>query len=165
MTVVERSCGPTAGLPLGRRWSDSPALSPLSSPSILSPPSLSSPMLALRIRALALTPCLSPARPQVQVTRARAFASSRSWDALVKKPFLLADIGEGITECEIVKWSVSVTLLLWQGREAALLALDRRLLELERGRGGGARVLRPRWKGRSSPTWCSFQESSTEERS
>lgn len=35
---------------------------------------------------------------------------STSASRLVIKPFKLADIGEGITECEIVKWSVVAPL-------------------------------------------------------
>ncbi|KAL8277786.1 hypothetical protein RQP46_009769 [Phenoliferia psychrophenolica] len=63
-------------------------------------------MLALRLRALSPAAALSHHARQ-RSTRARAFTSSRAWDALIKKPFLLADIGEGITECEIVKWLVT----------------------------------------------------------
>ena len=34
------------------------------------------------------------------------FSASGKKGEMYLKPFLLADIGEGITECEIVKWSV-----------------------------------------------------------
>ena len=45
------------------------------------------------------------------------------------KPFLLADIGEGITECEIVKWSVplsSFPLLLCDFSREAVAELRRK---------------------------------------
>ena len=38
--------------------------------------------------------------------RGRAFSVLGAREDKYRKPFLLADIGEGITECEIVKWSV-----------------------------------------------------------
>ncbi|GAB7361089.1 hypothetical protein MBLNU230_g1127t1 [Neophaeotheca triangularis] len=43
-------------------------------------------------------------RPYQQPFARRAFHSSRSLFAL--KPFLLADIGEGITECQLIQWFV-----------------------------------------------------------
>lgn len=49
--------------------------------------------------ALALAP-----RTRSALAPARAFSGSTSLGITYLKPFLLADIGEGITECEIVKW-------------------------------------------------------------
>lgn len=41
---------------------------------------------------------------QLQRSSSRGFSGTAVGWASVRKPFLLADIGEGITECEIVKW-------------------------------------------------------------
>ncbi|KAM0748613.1 CoA-dependent acyltransferase [Meredithblackwellia eburnea MCA 4105] len=56
-----------------------------------------------------LTPALFPTsrrRHQHLVQLSRLLFASASQRGIVRKPFLLADIGEGITECEIVKWLV-----------------------------------------------------------
>ncbi|KAF4546862.1 2-oxoacid dehydrogenases acyltransferase-like protein 1 [Elsinoe fawcettii] len=50
----------------------------------------------------ALSSRTTPSVPRVQVKR--AFHASRRWD--VVKPFLLADIGEGTRECQIIQWFV-----------------------------------------------------------
>ena len=58
---------------------------------------------------LALPRALEPLHPwHNRVQPARYFSSSRCVGGQVED-FKLADIGEGITECEIVKWSVSLS--------------------------------------------------------
>ena len=67
-------------------------------------------MLALRIlrhlgRPAARLHLVAPRPPQqLKLSSSRGFTSTAVGWASVRKPFLLADIGEGITECEIVKW-------------------------------------------------------------
>ncbi|KAI9838227.1 MAG: hypothetical protein M1838_004646 [Thelocarpon superellum] len=45
-----------------------------------------------------------PTPPRLPPALRRSFHSSMSWQVL--KPFLLADIGEGIRECEVIQWFV-----------------------------------------------------------
>jgi len=41
-----------------------------------------------------------------RILASRPFHASSSRSAKVQKTFKLADIGEGITECEVIKWRV-----------------------------------------------------------
>ncbi|KAF2018946.1 hypothetical protein BU24DRAFT_489002 [Aaosphaeria arxii CBS 175.79] len=49
-----------------------------------------------------ITACRQPLQSYSQPRR--AFHESRNWKAV--KPYLLADIGEGITECQVIQWFV-----------------------------------------------------------
>ena len=43
-----------------------------------------------------------------RVTLVSRFHTSYPWSAKVNKTFKLADIGEGITECEVIRWFVNI---------------------------------------------------------
>ncbi|PRT54733.1 Lipoamide acyltransferase component of branched-chain alpha-keto acid dehydrogenase complex, mitochondrial [Wickerhamiella sorbophila] len=63
-----------------------------------------------------------------RVVRARAFSSSRYVQAL--KPFLLADVGEGIKECEVIQWMIQPGARLEEFDPVCELQSDKATVEI-----------------------------------
>ncbi|KAF6758837.1 2-oxoacid dehydrogenases acyltransferase-domain-containing protein [Ephemerocybe angulata] len=51
-------------------------------------------------------PRASSSLPSLSTVEGRSFHTSRVWQSKKRETFKLADIGEGITECEVIKWSI-----------------------------------------------------------
>ncbi|ORY89174.1 2-oxoacid dehydrogenases acyltransferase-domain-containing protein [Leucosporidium creatinivorum] len=70
---------------------------------------------------------ISPALPRLSLDQ-REFSSSARVHGV--KPFLLADIGEGITECEIVKWNVEVGQIIEEFDPVVEVMSDKATVEI-----------------------------------